>query len=93
MFLKDLGHTMMSYERTHNGNVMVSQASQSQMMAIELWSKSHHIELRQSKPYVYAKVIKINNQTLSKFTSKPSDSLVTLSKSIRLHWSKKNPHQ
>lgn len=91
MFLKDLGDTMSSYERTHNGNVMVAQASQSQMMAIEQWSKTHNVELRQSKPYLYAKVIKINGQTLSEFTTKPSDSLATLSKSIRLHWSQGIP--
>jgi predicted lysophospholipase L1 biosynthesis ABC-type transport system permease subunit len=92
MFLKDLGDTMMSYERTHNGNVMVSQASQSQMQAIEQWSTRHDIELRQSKPYLYTKVIKINDQTLSEFTTKPSDSLATLSKSIRLHWSQNIPN-
>jgi predicted lysophospholipase L1 biosynthesis ABC-type transport system permease subunit len=92
MFLKDLGDTMMSYERTHNGNVMVSQASQSQMQAIEQWSTRHNIELRQSKPYLYTKVIKINDQTLSEFTTKPSDSLSTLSKSIRLHWSQNIPN-
>jgi predicted lysophospholipase L1 biosynthesis ABC-type transport system permease subunit len=92
MFLKDLGDTMMSYERTHNGNVMVAQASQSQMMAIEQWSKVHHIELRQSKPYLYAKVIKVNGQALNEFTTKPSDSLATLSKSIRLHWSQNIPN-
>lgn len=91
MFLKDLGDTMMSYERTHNGNLMVSQASQPQMMAIEKWSKLHNVELRQSKPYLYAKVIKINNLSLNEFTTKPSDSLATLSKSIRLHWSQDIP--
>lgn len=91
MFLKDLGDTMMSYERQHNGNLMVSQASQPQMQAIEKWSSLHHVELKQSKPYFYAKVIKINNLALSEFTTKPSDSLATLSNSIRLHWSKAIP--
>ncbi len=91
MFLKDLGDTMSSYQRTHDGNVMVSQASQSQMAAIKQWSTTHDINLRQSKPYFYSKVVKINNQLLSEFTQKPSDSLATLSKSIRLHWSSAIP--
>jgi predicted lysophospholipase L1 biosynthesis ABC-type transport system permease subunit len=91
MFLKDLGNTMVSYQRTHDGNVMVSQASQSQMTAIKQWSKDNDINLRQSKPYFYAKVVKINGLTLSKFATKPSDSLATLSKSIRLHWSETIP--
>ncbi|AAZ24951.1 ABC transporter permease [Colwellia psychrerythraea] len=91
MLLKDLGDTMVSYQRTHDGNVMISQASQPQMKAIEQWSKQHNISLRQTKPYLYAKVVKINNQTLSEFTQKPSDSLATLSNAIRLHWSEKLP--
>lgn len=91
MLLKDLGDTMVSYQRTHDGNVMISQASQPQMKAIEQWSKQHNINLRQTKPYLYAIVVKINNQTLSEFTQKPSDSLATLSNAIRLHWSEKLP--
>jgi putative ABC transport system permease protein len=91
MFLKDLGDTMGSYQRTHDGNVMVSQASQPEMNAIEQWSNEHDIDLRQSKPYVYAKVVKINNQALSEFAKKPSDSLATLSHSIRLHWTQAIP--
>jgi predicted lysophospholipase L1 biosynthesis ABC-type transport system permease subunit len=91
MFLKDLGDTMGSYQRTHDGNVMVSQASQPEMNAIEQWSNEHDIDLRQSKPYVYAKVVKINNQALSEFAKKPSDSLATLSHSIRLHWTQTIP--
>jgi predicted lysophospholipase L1 biosynthesis ABC-type transport system permease subunit len=92
MLLKDLGDTMMSYQRTHDGNVMVSQASQSQMKAIREWSQEHNIDVRQSKPYVYAKVVKINDQTLSQFATQPSESLATLSKSIRLHWSQAIPN-
>ena len=91
MLLKDLGDTMVSYQRTHDGNVMISQASQPQMKAIEQWSKQHNISLRQTKPYLYAKVVKINNQTLSEFTQKPSDRLAILSNAIRLHWSEKLP--
>jgi putative ABC transport system permease protein len=91
MFLKDLGDTMGSYQRTHDGNVMVSQASQPEMKAIKQWSKEYDINLRQSKPYLYAKVVKINNQPLNKFATKPSDSLATLSHSIRLHWTQAIP--
>jgi len=91
MFLKDLGDTMASYQRTHDGNVMISQASQPQMKAIQKWSTEHDINLRQSKPYLYAKVVKINDQTLNEFSTKPSDSLATLSKAIRLHWTQTIP--
>jgi putative ABC transport system permease protein len=92
MFLKDLGDTMTSYQRTHDGNVMVSQASQPEMNAIEQWSKDNDIKLRQSKPYFYAKVVKINNQALNDFITKPSDSSATLSNAIRLHWTQTIPN-
>ena len=91
MLLKDLGDTMVSYQRTHDGNVMISQANQTQMKAIEQWSSLHNISLRQTKPYFYAKVVKVNDLTLSQFTQKPSDSLATLSSAIRLHWSETIP--
>ena len=92
MLLKDLGDTMLSYQRTHDGNVMISQASQTQMKAIKQWSTDHNISLRQTKPYVYAKVVKINDQALNTFATKPSDSLATLSHAIRLHWSEELPN-
>jgi predicted lysophospholipase L1 biosynthesis ABC-type transport system permease subunit len=91
MLLKDLGDTMVSYQRTHDGNVMISQANQTQMKAIEQWSALHNISLRQTKPYFYAKVVRINDQALSQFSQKPSDSLATLSSAIRLHWSETIP--
>lgn len=91
MLLRDLGETMVSYQRTHDGNVMISQASQQQMNAIKDWSIQHGIDLRQTKPYVYAKAVKINDLALDDFSQKPSDSLATLSRSIRLHWSEAIP--
>lgn len=91
MLLKDLGDTMAQYQRTHDGNVMISQASQLQMKAIEQWSNQHDINLRQSRPYLHAKVIKINDLALSEFATKPSESLATLSNSIRLHWTQAIP--
>ncbi|MDC2888998.1 ABC transporter permease [Psychrosphaera algicola] len=91
MLLRDLGDTMVSYQRTHDGNVMISQADQQQMNAIKEWSMKHGIDLRQTKPYLYAKAVKINDQALDDFSQKPSDSLATLSRSIRLHWSQTVP--
>ncbi|MDP2561910.1 ABC transporter permease [Psychrobium sp. 1_MG-2023] len=86
MLLKDLGQTMSSYQRQHDGNVMVSQATQPQMEFIEHWASDKDIAIRQTKPYMHAKLIAINNQSLAEFTDKPSDSLATFSRSIRLHW-------
>lgn len=91
MLLKDLGATMSSYQRQHDGNVMISQATKPQMQFIENWAKEQKIAVRQAKPYMYAKLIEINQQSLSKFSDKPSDSLATFSRAIRLHWSEQVP--
>ena len=91
MLLKDLGATMTSYERQHNGNVLVSQATQPQMEYIQSWADEKNINVRQSKPYMYAKLIEINQQSLAQYSDKPSDSLATFRSSIRLHWTESVP--
>jgi putative ABC transport system permease protein len=87
MVLKDIGTTMSSYQRQHDGNVIVSQATNAQMAHIQTWAKQNAIAIRQTKPYVYAKLVAINGQQLATFSQKPSDSLASLSNAIRLHWS------
>lgn len=91
MLLKDLGATMTSYQRQHDGNIIVSQATQPQMQFIENWANEHTIDIRQAKPYMYAKLIAVNNQSLAEFSDKPSDSMATFSNAIRLHWSETVP--
>lgn len=91
MLLRDLGGTMEAYQRQHDGNLMVSQASKIQMDDIQSWVATNNIEMRQHKSFMYAKLTKINAQYLSDFSEKPSDSLATFSRSIRLHWSQAVP--
>lgn len=91
MLLKDLGETMTSYQRQHDGNVFVSQASQQQMDYVKSWASEKDINIRQIKPYMYAQLIEINQQPLAEFSQKPSDSLSTFSKAIRLHWTESIP--
>lgn len=85
MLLRDLGNTMTAYQRQYDGNVMVSQASEEQLHAIESLARDTGLSVRQSKPYVYAKLIEVNQQPLEQFSGKPSDSLATLAKEVRLH--------
>ena len=87
MLLKDLGATMSSYQRQHDGNVFISQASQEQMDFVSIWAKEQGIEVRQIKPYLHAKLVAVNGQSLKEFSQTPSDSLATFSQAIRLHWS------
>lgn len=86
MLLKDLGDTMQAYQRTHDGNLIVSQATKGQMAAVQSWAQTHGIDIRQNKPYMHAKLTKVNGQYLAAYTQKPSESLATLKRSIRLHW-------
>ncbi|WOH36510.1 FtsX-like permease family protein [Thalassotalea fonticola] len=91
MLLKDVGATMASYQRQHDGNVMVSQATQSQLTFIKGWAKQQNIMIRQAKPYMYAKLVAVNDQSLTEFSQKPSDSLATFTRPIRLHWNDSIP--
>ena len=91
MLMRDLGSTMSAYQRQHDGNLMVSQASKDQMQNIQTWAAQHDIQIRQSKPFVYAKLTQVNGQFLSEYSDKPSDSMATFKRSIRLHWTDKVP--
>lgn len=86
MLLKDLGNTMTANKRQHDGNLFVSQASKVQMDYLTDWAKENAINIRQSKPYMHAKLLKINGKDLSEYSDKPSGSLATLSERINLHW-------
>ncbi|WP_100642932.1 ABC transporter permease [Alteromonas facilis] len=92
MLLRDIGDTMEGYQRQHDGNLMVSQATDEQMRDIRNWVASRPAEIRQSKPFVYAKLIEINDLSLDNFTDRPSGSLSTLQRPIRLHWTDSVPN-
>lgn len=92
MLLKDLGASMSNYQRQHDGNVMVSQANQQQMEYISNWTQQKDVKLRQTKPYLYAKLIEINRTRLADYSEQPSESLVTMSQQIRMHWSADIPN-
>lgn len=91
MLLKDLGATMSAYQRQHDGNAFISQASQPQIDFVNQWADENDIAIRQVKPYLYAKLTAVNEQSLQEFSDKPSDSLATFSNAIRLHWTDKVP--
>lgn len=91
MLLKDLGSSMTAYQRQHDGNLMVSQATDEQMADIKSWAEQHQIAIRQHKPFMYAKLIRINGLALDDAQRPPSDSLASLKQSIRMHWSEKLP--
>ena len=91
MLLRDLGNTMANYQRQHDGNLLVSQATAEQMRDIQQWAGKHGMQIRQSKPYTYAKLTKIKQQPLTEHLHKPSESMATMQNAIRLHWSEQVP--
>lgn len=86
MLMKDLGQTMSAYQRQHDGNLLISQASDKQMTAVDAWAQDNQIKVRQAKPFYYAKLIAINEQSLAQHSDKPSDTMATFQRAIRLHW-------
>ena len=92
MLMRDLGDTMSSYQREHDGNLMVSQATIEQLDYLERWASENDIKVRQAKHYLQAKLIKVNQLPLAEYTDKPSDSLATFSREIRMHWNEQIPN-
>ena len=71
MLLRDLGSSMANYQRQHDGNLLVSQASNAQMQDIVHWADNRGISIRQNKPFMYGKLISINGQSLADFSQNP----------------------
>ena len=91
MFMRDLGTEIDKYKRVHDGNLIVSQATKKQMTAIANWAEHGTATIRQQKAFITGKVIAVNQTNLSDYTDKPSDSLATLQRQIRLHWTDEVP--
>ncbi len=91
MLLKDLSNSMTQYQREHDGNLLVSQATAAQMADIEVWAAEQNITIRQQKPFLYAKLTQINGVALAQSQQKPSDSLASFEQPIRMHWTAQVP--
>ena len=91
MLMRDLSGMIASYGREHDGNLLVTEAQESQLADIEAWAHETGSILKQMRPFVSAKLIRINGLTLSDYMQKPSDTLSTLQRPIRLSWSTEIP--
>ncbi|WP_394223298.1 ABC transporter permease [Alteromonas gracilis] len=91
MLLRDVGNTFQSYSRQFDGNVLISQADEAQMQTVAHWVHQHRAQIRQQKPFMYAKLLKVNGQFIEEFAHGPSESLATLQRAIRLHWTNSVP--
>ncbi|MBY6188805.1 hypothetical protein KUV22_00030 [Microbulbifer agarilyticus] len=85
--MKDIGQTMEGYTREHDGNLMITQANEHQVQDIRQWSAQNGSDIRQLMPFWYAQLSHVNGQPLAEFATGPSESLVSLQKPVRLHFS------
>lgn len=90
-FMHDLGESIEKYQRKHDGNLLVSQANEQQMKAIETAVNSVDGQMLQKKPFVFAKLVRINETKLAESQDKPSESLSTMMREIRMHPTKEIP--
>ncbi len=91
MLMKDLGGMMESYGRTHDGNLLVSEAQADQIDAIHDWANDTGSQVRQLRPFVSAQLVMINGVSLADYLQTPSDTMTTLQKPIRLSWTDDMP--
>ncbi|NVJ96627.1 MAG: permease [Alphaproteobacteria bacterium] len=91
MLMRDLGGMMESHARTHDGNLLVSQAHEYHVQALEEWAGQTGSSIRTLKPFVSAQLVAINGTKLDDYMQKPSDTLATLKDPIRLSWADQIP--
>lgn len=87
MLMRDFGNMMEGYVRTHDGNLIITEAHSEHTDAIHSWARETGSTVRTLRPYISAKLIAVNGQRLSDYMQKPSDTLATLKDPIRLSWS------
>lgn len=91
MLMRDLGTTMEGYGRSHDGNLMISDAQSEQIDGIHRWAAQTGSTVRALRPFVPAQLVAVNGKSLKDYIQKPSDTLATLQDPIRLSWTNALP--
>jgi putative ABC transport system permease protein len=86
MLMRDLGTTMAAHDRSHDGNLMISEAQADQIEGIKSWAADTGSRIRALRPFVSAQLVAVNGRPLAEHAGKPSDTLATLQDPIRLSW-------
>lgn len=89
--LKDFSSTMNNYMRQHDGNLIISKAQKHHIDALTIWSEETDSKIKQLKPFMFSQLVKINGKTLAEHSDTPSDSMATLLKPVRMHWTQDMP--
>jgi putative ABC transport system permease protein len=91
MLMRDLGATMERHGRSHDGNLVISQAQADQMDSIHRWAAQTGSTVRALRPFVSAQLVAVNGTALADHRREPSDTLASLRDPIRLSWSDTMP--
>ncbi|RDV07221.1 permease [Sphingorhabdus pulchriflava] len=91
MLMRDLGSTMEGYSRSHDGNLLISEAQTEQIDAINRWAEITGSSVRSLRPFMPAQLVAVNGKTLADHARNPSDTLTTLKDPIRLSWTETIP--
>lgn len=91
MLMRDLGTTMESYGRSHDGNLMISDAQSDQIDGIHRWAAQTGSTVRALRPFVPAQLVAVNGKSLADHVQNPSDTLAALQDPIRLSWTNELP--
>ena len=86
MLMRDLGATMEQHGRSHDGNLMISEAQTDHIDGMRRWATETGSSLRALRPFVSAQLVAVNGKSLAEYAQNPSDTLATLKEPIRLSW-------
>ena len=91
MLMRDLGATMESHGRSHDGNLLISEAQTDQIAGIHRWAAETGSSIRTLRPFFSAQLVAVNGKYLADHMQQPSDTLATLKDPIRLSWTDEIP--
>ena len=91
MLMRDLSTTMEGHARSHDGNLLISEAQTDQIDGINRWAAETGSNVRTLRPFVSAQLVSVNGKILADYVQKPSDTLAGLKDPVRLSWTDKMP--
>lgn len=86
MLMRDLGATMEKQGRSHDGNLVISEAQADQIDELQRWASETGSTVRTLRPFVSAQLVAVNGKSLADHSQRPSDTLASLKDPIRLSW-------
>lgn len=86
MLLGQIGERLEEQRRTHDGNLVIAEASETHVAALNEWARETGSEIRSLRRFVRAQLVRVNDRPLADHAGVPSETLATMQEPIRLHW-------